>query len=61
MRDVAAESDFRDDVKDLALKLTSNRQGQGGATIIEADLDDTTGKDRAIIRVSTSSDSAENC
>jgi hypothetical protein len=47
-RDVAAGSNYRDDAKDLGLQLTSNRQRRNGATIIEADLADTTGKDRAI-------------
>ena len=50
-RDVAGDSDFRDDAKDLGLQLTSKRQRKAGATIIEADLTDTTGKDRAITLV----------
>ncbi|MCX6897691.1 MAG: hypothetical protein NT105_03240 [Verrucomicrobia bacterium] len=50
-RDVAAGSDFCDDAKDLGLQLTSKRQRKAGATIIEADLADTTGKDRAITLV----------
>lgn len=48
LRDVAAQSDFRDAAKDLGLKLTSTRRLQGDATILEADLEDATGKDRAI-------------
>ncbi|MBI5684591.1 MAG: hypothetical protein HZC54_05895 [Verrucomicrobia bacterium] len=47
-RDVAAGSDFRDDAKDFGLQLTSKRERKNSATVIEADLADTTGKDRAI-------------
>lgn len=52
--DVATGSDFRDDAKDLGLQLTSKRQRKAGAIIIEADLTDTTGKDRAITLVHSS-------
>lgn len=51
LRDVAADSDFRDEAGELGLKLTTSRQQRNGATIIEADLADTTGKDRAITLV----------
>ncbi len=50
-RDVAAGSDYRDDARDLGLQLTSQRRRQAGATIIQTDLADTTGKDRAVTLV----------
>ncbi|MFO0928541.1 MAG: hypothetical protein U0736_16210 [Gemmataceae bacterium] len=52
LRDVAAGSDFvRLDRAALGVTLTTTRQEQGGATVIDATVTDTTGKDRAITLV----------
>lgn len=48
LRDNAAGGDVHDDATELGLKLVTHEETKDGATWIDAELSDTTGKDRAI-------------
>jgi hypothetical protein len=62
VRDVKAEGDFvAIDQDALGLRLASREKTQGGATILDVTLTDTTGKDRAITLVYAATVAREDC